>query len=1621
MKKLFTFFLFPAIIMIALTTCNPPQDQLSWKYKYDDAGRVVKMTGPGGIVTTFDYEFDKVHPDVIRKMTKQTTGMEKVVYDFDEFGRKISMQDAKGTTRYEYDESGNVKAVHRTGQPSIYYEYNTLGQLVSLKVGKYFTNYSYDFLGRVEKMGTPAGDISYEYQAAQGFVQRTLPNGIKTRWTTSPDGKLASLVHLDSENHIIHGYEYVYTPDGLITQIKEVMANDENVTDYKYDNEKRLISYSDTKGNWEKYGYDTMGNRVKMSSSTGEKQEITYDWFGRMMTFNGTPCKYDKMGNLLSYNSEVQKYFYNSENKLERGKNVFYEYDAAGKLTKLNDSKENNSFVNNPLKLIWEPLMVISKNKEIFYLYEGDSPIGSFENGIVNFFLTDHLNSIRNICNYDGLNIKNINYSPFGKPDDTTLERVIAPRFLGMFSIQTDNLTLTTTRTYNQFLGVFHQLDPQILSQNLTRNIKNEYKYCENNPINYKDLIGTQSQYYWGPESWAFQQLIQANRNDKNYIEKMYTDWANNMIQAQKDIVNKKLYSDWAENSTGWGKTLINVASGILPGESYNEQQRMGTIIWDLASTWMPPLAVARTSCSLYNDLKEKNKTEAAFDLGDLTLTALNTFLEKKGVGIILKNVEKYCLENTLKRTNYVYVYGEKYIKLLDQGKTAIDAEVKYLYPSGNETDLLSNKNTNRDSHLGDSKFTANNPSNVGGVYLSGAGKSLETLGQLRGIAVDESTGKLVLVTEGNGTVNLPPLRMDDVVTIFRSVYEEGNAPFVSIDPNPEDRYGPIMIPRHGKMTENTYVGWILFETDRVMKAYTLGTDNITGSRVKTSIPGYKEVQDAMYSDRRGNENWERFWIVPAQVVKRSSENKELTLYDVPLKVKTQSMVFRNGKLEPAHGGKSSKGAEMFTRWFTENYNKIAKEAMSQPPKESGFDKPVPIFSELQRMALITAIAEQLRDQGVPFPSWMRESIIQPCPTPKTTPAINANNPDANPRIHIYGGVSLSTTDPTLVKEVIAPETKQLLNQTRKEIRTSPLLAPKSFTSVGKKFTVLPIPGNETKALAPCVLNETDISLTLPTGEYLSLGRSYNSFFKTLDPIFGGSWTMDLPFLENPKKQLTDNNGKVMIDPNFFYISTPLNSYSEYNVSTYKGDDPRVGEPVRMCKMKSGAQCYFDMQGYLVGYRQEALITYRRDEQERIVRMEGWYGTKVHAWINLSYDSKGRISSLQGSDGSSVHYLYASNGTLQSVKNQWGTLSYSYCKPNNRVATVSLDNKLLKKYAYNDQGQVLSVSDDKNSFKTNIVTTGGGYTLSQDGKEDGNTQVSYDYAMRPLHQVNIDKSEVSWDYTSPVQTKVSYKDPQGYKYEVNRANDNSRETIKLPDGNIYTAQYDANGNLITASQNNKVLVSHEYSDGERLRASNYENYTVIPEYNEFGESSGYSITAPGEQSTHKWQQVQYDETGNVRKISDYSGYEQYYDYDNNGNVNRVLSSQGEVLVNRDKQKNVSTVETSWGTKQQASYDKDGNLKTVGYSTGNANASIEFYNGLVNRSTDFNGDQTAYSYYTEKGKEGLLKSIRKSNSTYDYSYTPENYLSGVTVNNRYKMGIKYDKDGHIIEITKTKGK
>jgi len=91
------------------------------------------------------------------------------------------------------------------------------------------------------------------------------------------------------------------------------------------------------------------------------------------------------------------------------------------------------------------------------------------------------------------------------------------------------------------------------------------------------------------------------------------------------------------------------------------------------------------------------------------------------------------------------------------------------------------------------------------------------------------------------------PLSLSDVAVIYRSVFHYGhNAPYISLDNHEDNRYAKVNFGGH---LENTRVGNVVLEADKLFKALATGLDPNTHNLIKSKIT--KEVPDFLTEDER--------------------------------------------------------------------------------------------------------------------------------------------------------------------------------------------------------------------------------------------------------------------------------------------------------------------------------------------------------------------------------------------------------------------------------------------------------------------------------------------------------------------------------------------------------------------------------------------------------------------------------------------------------------------------------------------------------------------------------------------------------------------------------------------------
>jgi YD repeat-containing protein len=935
-------------------------------------------------------------------------------------------------------------------------------------------------------------------------------------------------------------------------------------------------------------------------------------------------------------------------------------------------------------------------------------------------------------------------------------------------------------------------------------------------------------------------------------------------------------------------------------------------------------------------------------------------------------------------------------------------------------------------------------PVKVGGVSLRGAGAALKEIGPLKGIGID-AHGRLVLIGQDKSDIGLPPLRLEDVVTVFRGVYERGEAPYVSIDPDPKNPRGPTMNVRHSPGTAQTYVGWILFETDRVMKVYGLGTDNVTRQKVHSAVEGYREMMDKKFGSnkksrrrkkKKDDSRWQRYWLVPGQVRRLESRDRRLSLIDLAIKVETEPMIMRNGKLESAPSAKPRAGSREFSTWFTRHYDGIAREVRSRPPSAMGGEGDVAVFAELRRIALIAAIAERLRDQGVPMPGWMREYPVPAFPVPTKTPAITAvlerQRGRITQRVSTYGGTVLSAPAKAVRTVAGASQAEALAPALWQAVDRAPALSPVAFAKDGQSYKAVALPGEDTQEFGPCLLDETDLSVPVPGSAPLRMTRFYHSFFTPRGEL-GSSWSLDLPRLYRQERRIP-GSGKTVHIQYAFQLTSPLGTVAEFfneqkevpeikrTLAVPRSSRHMLGvmataDKKNILYFRDGGRWEFNEAGYLIAeINPDSRVLYHRDAAQRLVRIEGGWG-QARAEIVLTYDAQNRLHTARGSNGESVTYQYDSAGRLLHAAGPAGPpLSYRYKEL--RVAAVLEGRKVVRRFEYSPTGRLRKEwQEDGRAVAYRVKTGPRGTTIAAESKGKAIDAAEYDADYRPLRRVLEDGTRLQWKYSKGGTAEISVRLPDGERCGVVRSADGRQETWQLPGGARLKAEYDEAGRMTRMDHDGRPVLRQTYHPTGRLATLEMETTVFRPRYNRDGAIIGVSVAKPAKpgEPNYSWLEYRFDEQGRLTSIDDYSGSRITVAYNRSGKPKAWSGARGKTEVRRDKQGRVQTVETSWGYREERSYDARGQLKTVAINQGQKREVLEYQQGRLTAVRQFDGGEVAFAYRDSKTRGKRLSEMRVPNGlVVKYGYQKDR-LSTIQCGKKFRLDYVYDDQGRLTGI------
>ena len=294
--------------------------------------------------------------------------------------------------------------------------------------------------------------------------------------------------------------------------------------------------------------------------------------------------------------------------------------------------------------------------------------------------------------------------------------------------------------------------------------------------------------------------------------------------------------------------------------------------------------------------------------------------------------------------------------------------------------------------------------------------KALRRIEKLEAAVYDTSTNRLIFVGE-TGEIE-GPLLLEDFFIALRNEMCSLEPPGMTIDPMPGDPIGKLLSVKYFGNTENTHFGKVMFECDRLLKAYSMGEDNLTHEKISSNVESYYNLlQLGRYDNVTPKDNiWNRFWLVRKYgdfdstdsrgkpILQISDEGNSVYFRSNRIFVNTEVMTMSDdGELVSANG-LTDPGAERFANHFTNYYDDFAKEKNA--------------FFELSELSKLVSLAKWIKLKKYDFDlDFIRNPGFNDyTPTPFTTPShivhdtlTESDDKEITKHIsQIYGGVDFS-------------------------------------------------------------------------------------------------------------------------------------------------------------------------------------------------------------------------------------------------------------------------------------------------------------------------------------------------------------------------------------------------------------------------------------------------------------------------------------------------------------------------------------------------------------------------------------------------------------------------------------
>ena len=470
------------------------------EYFYDLCGRIISHKDEDGNTTNCVYRKDgteekisfqdgrsiRYQYDALKRLIQIEDWLGKTQFERDAEGRLLHVTDHSGKeTRYQWDERGAcTQIIYPDGKKAVY-EYDDLMHLIKTKYEDQIAQYTYYGNGRRK--------------------ERSLQNGLISKYVYDPSGNISELSHFQDGN-LISQYQYFYDKCGRKNRIIERQdAFSEAVENKFYYNALGAISSVEKNGKeTERYSYDIFGNRIE-SFCGGVETTYGYDRLNRL-TVRETAGEiqkysYDRRGNLSGIASNgIQKLtmHFDALNRLATAKSdmgeAAYEYNGLDVLTGVRKQTEGQSkkeqYFYDYTSSYRNLISLQCGDQKSNYVWDQELLFESGQSGSAVFLNDERMNPVRLFSN--GNMQERYSYDTWGKREKQMMGGTGNLADFGFTGYRMDEITgyyYAGKRNYDSATGRFIAQDP--VAGSIYRPVScNPFIYCACDPINQYDPTG---------------------------------------------------------------------------------------------------------------------------------------------------------------------------------------------------------------------------------------------------------------------------------------------------------------------------------------------------------------------------------------------------------------------------------------------------------------------------------------------------------------------------------------------------------------------------------------------------------------------------------------------------------------------------------------------------------------------------------------------------------------------------------------------------------------------------------------------------------------------------------------------------------------------------------------------------------------------------------------------------------------------------------------------------------------------------------------------------------------------------------------------------------------------------